>query len=613
MKQKTCLFVSAFVLIIILSFSAFAARAEEPNLDLIVQQLQLKIKDLQQQITTLQQQLESAKTAAARISEISKFTKTLQRGMTGDEVKELQEFLKQFPEIYPEGLVTGYFGSLTEAAVKRLQEQNGIETVGVVGPKTRAKLNELVSGGAGNSDVVPPGLLIAPGLQNIISTTTQATTTTATATTTPSGTIPATPAIPAIPSGGGGGSATPATPAIPATPTSSSDTTPPIISNIQATNITETSAAIIWTTDEAASSEVIYTISSPVAGTTTSKVSGANSATNHTVNLSNLIYSQIYYYVVVSKDAVGNAATSSEQSFTTISPITSPNSNPSNNRSIPSIAVIGQITGLNHPAGIAVNPLGKIYVADYHNDNIKVYDSDLNLIQTLGSARGSTPGQFSEPWDIAFDSLGNAYITDTNNRRVQVFSPEGIYLREFPSSAYQGISVNSDGLFYVSGRAIEVFNSAGQKIADLALGQNYYPRNIAIDASNRVYFSNWGNESVGPPSYQRVYDDNSSITIQTPQGELINKIALDYVPYFIDVDDKFRIWVADHTNGKIKVYDSKGVYITEFDLPFSACNICGSSFLNLNTGNPVGLEIHGNKLYASVMYDNLVRVYSISN
>ncbi|KKS98277.1 MAG: Peptidoglycan-binding domain 1 protein, partial [Candidatus Giovannonibacteria bacterium GW2011_GWA1_43_15] len=41
---------------------------------------------------------------------------------------------------------TGYFGTLTRAAVLNFQKQYGIEQVGFVGPKTRAKLNELSNG-----------------------------------------------------------------------------------------------------------------------------------------------------------------------------------------------------------------------------------------------------------------------------------------------------------------------------------------------------------------------------------------------------------------------------------------------------------------------------------
>ncbi len=80
-------------------------------------------------------------------------SRSLYRGLTdaitGGEVSELQKFLKSDPTIYPEGLVTGYFGPLTERAVQRFQAANGIIAYGtpattgygVVGPKTRAVLS----------------------------------------------------------------------------------------------------------------------------------------------------------------------------------------------------------------------------------------------------------------------------------------------------------------------------------------------------------------------------------------------------------------------------------------------------------------------------------------
>jgi|GEM_PF-1967136 len=71
------------------------------------------------------------------------FTKTLKRGMRGQEVYNLQKVLHWDPRIYPEGEMTGYFGVLTERAVKRFQKKYGIRTTGQVGPQTRAKLNEI--------------------------------------------------------------------------------------------------------------------------------------------------------------------------------------------------------------------------------------------------------------------------------------------------------------------------------------------------------------------------------------------------------------------------------------------------------------------------------------
>ncbi len=76
------------------------------------------------------------------------FTTSLQKGSRGSQVSALQAYLAVEPQLYPEGLVTGYFGAATEAAIKRFQIRYGITTVGgagygLVGPKTRAKLNTL--------------------------------------------------------------------------------------------------------------------------------------------------------------------------------------------------------------------------------------------------------------------------------------------------------------------------------------------------------------------------------------------------------------------------------------------------------------------------------------
>jgi peptidoglycan hydrolase-like protein with peptidoglycan-binding domain len=48
---------------------------------------------------------------------------TLTIGSSGAQVSALQQFLAADPAIYPEGLVTGYFGPLTQAAVMRYQCQ----------------------------------------------------------------------------------------------------------------------------------------------------------------------------------------------------------------------------------------------------------------------------------------------------------------------------------------------------------------------------------------------------------------------------------------------------------------------------------------------------------
>ncbi|MEK7630416.1 MAG: peptidoglycan-binding protein, partial [Patescibacteria group bacterium] len=65
-----------------------------------------------------------------------KLTRELAMGDEGDDVKTLQSFLAADPSLYPEGLITGYFGGLTKAAVQKFQTRHGISPVGRVGPMT---------------------------------------------------------------------------------------------------------------------------------------------------------------------------------------------------------------------------------------------------------------------------------------------------------------------------------------------------------------------------------------------------------------------------------------------------------------------------------------------
>jgi hypothetical protein len=99
------------------------------------------------------------------------------------------------------------------------------------------------------------------------------------------------------------------------------DTAAPVLSNMQANNITNESAVIEWGTDEPADSEVLYDIQS---GNLTMAVSDANFVTNHSAALAGLQPGTTYYFAVSSKDAVNNTGLSPEYNFTTLA-------NPSNN------------------------------------------------------------------------------------------------------------------------------------------------------------------------------------------------------------------------------------------------------------------------------------------
>lgn len=101
------------------------------------------------------------------------FTVQMGLGARSANVSALQSFLASDSAIYPQGLVTGYYGSLTQAAVKRFQARYGISTTGYVGPLTLAEIREIIAqGGMGSSGGTGGGTtssdLTAPALFNVI-------------------------------------------------------------------------------------------------------------------------------------------------------------------------------------------------------------------------------------------------------------------------------------------------------------------------------------------------------------------------------------------------------------------------------------------------------------
>lgn len=112
-----------------------------------IQDLLAIIEQLKNQIKELQEQLAQLRVEVATVKKEIKITKDLYKGFSGDEVKEVQKFLKQFSEIYPEGLVTGYYGPLTEKAVKKFQEREGLEPTGKIDEITKKSINEYLSEG----------------------------------------------------------------------------------------------------------------------------------------------------------------------------------------------------------------------------------------------------------------------------------------------------------------------------------------------------------------------------------------------------------------------------------------------------------------------------------
>lgn len=239
----------------------------------------------------------------------------LQMGMSGSDVLTLQAYLATHPDIYPEALVTGFYGPLTSKAVAKLQMKLGLPAVGRVGPMTLKALNHHISSQAvsfehrnGSTTAcakIPPGHFIAPGQLKKM------------------GALPIViPPCQILPPGIAHklGMIATSTATTTATTTSHSQGAP-VISLISATSTTPTTATIKWTTDVPTKGKIWYGTSTPVTSTTSSSHtdSSKKNKTSHSLKVSNLMASTTYYYVISASNKAGVTATTSQQSFMTVS------------------------------------------------------------------------------------------------------------------------------------------------------------------------------------------------------------------------------------------------------------------------------------------------------
>lgn len=94
-----------------------------------------------------------------------------------------------------------------------------------------------------------------------------------------------------------------------------SDTTPPVISGVSVSNISDSGATITWITDEPTTCQVSYGASNDYG---LSVSSGTELATSHSAVLTTLEPDTTYHFTIISKDASGNETTlAQDQTFKT--------------------------------------------------------------------------------------------------------------------------------------------------------------------------------------------------------------------------------------------------------------------------------------------------------
>ena len=261
---------------------------------------------------------------------------------------------------------------------------------------------------------------------------------------------------------------------------------------------------------------------------------------------------------------------------------------------------------------------------------------------------GSGEGQFHSPHGIAIDPLGNVYVADTGNNRIQKFGNNGTFMKWGPSvptvqfHAPEGIALATLGNVYVAdtgGNGVSEFTGNGTRIE----GRVTYiePKAIATDISDTVYvagnnqivtkpinglFNNaWGNYSgfkfengvgiaidssgdnvfVADTGNNRIEKFTINGTLVTTWGKPGKGDGQFISPLAIAVDSSGdNVFVADTGNNRIQKFDSNGTFITKI-------GSAGSTNGHFLFPSGVAVDSSGN-LYVVDRGNNRIQVFAPS-
>ncbi len=211
----------------------------------------------------------------------------------------------------------------------------------------------------------------------------------------------------------------------------------------------------------------------------------------------------------------------------------------------------GQATAaeLNYPYAVAVDGQGNVYIADVGNNRIRKVATN-GVISTFagtgvqgygGDGNAATTAKFSGPYGIAIDVAGNVYIADLGNERVRKVGINGI-INTIAGNGTQGYS--GDG-----GAA-----TAAQLLS---------PGGIAVDAVGNVYITDQGNS--------RIRKVGTNGTISTIAGNGTQGYSGDgaaatdaeiNIPASISVDAAGRVFIVDLYNQRIRKVGTNGIITT---------------------------------------------------
>jgi sugar lactone lactonase YvrE len=218
-------------------------------------------------------------------------------------------------------------------------------------------------------------------------------------------------------------------------------------------------------------------------------------------------------------------------------------------------------TGLNNPAGLAVDRNGNLFASDANSNTIYKFDPN-------GVRSTFTTDNLSFPVALAFAPSGNLFVGNLNSSTIDVFTPDGLFLENFASgiNAPLALAFDASGTLYDAQTdnadpalgTINTFTPDGQQ-SRVFSSLGYYPFGLVFDANGNLLVSNTGGTTID------LVDPNNGFILDTYTTVFNAPAGLVF-----DADGDF--FVADSGSGNVYEFAPDGSVrstFSGFDQPFA--------------------------------------------
>jgi sugar lactone lactonase YvrE len=244
------------------------------------------------------------------------------------------------------------------------------------------------------------------------------------------------------------------------------------------------------------------------------------------------------------------------------------------------------------PAGVAVDLIGNIYVADADNQTVRLVDANGNVATFAGQPgqAGTSNGPtglalFNNPSGVAVDLAGDVYVADTGNHTIREIGADG---QVSTLAGFAGVPGHQDGY-----GTNALFSSPGA---------------VAVDAIGNIYVADTGNQTI-----REIAPDG---TVTTVAGNFAAAGSADGVGTNatfssmggLAVDKLGNIYVADTYNDTIRMIATNGTVTTIGGFPGSRGSVDGTGE-NALFNNPASIAVDGaGNVYVADALNNTIRV-----